>query len=116
MSDITKEITKKEVALRKEAHRWEMLSDSGFIGLVVTELPEFLVKEGGKKPAWRLPLFFASGASIVAGVVMNWIKGGKANALRDSLLEMENKQCVSEPGQWRAKIAAQQNTPNTMGK
>lgn len=113
-----KDLWKEEIAVRRQAQGWGTLSNAGFIGLVATEIPEFLAKEKGGKPAWRLPLFVASSVSIVGGVFMNWIKGNKAEALREKALMMEHSRSgeQGEPGQWSAKIAAQQDTPPVISK
>jgi len=108
-----KELWKKEIVARKEASRWSTLSNIGFIGLVGTELPEFLAKDKGGKPAWRLPLFVASSASIVVGVVMNWIKGNQAETMRESTLMIEHDHSKG----WSEKIEEeQQNNQQGMTK
>ncbi len=106
-----KDLWQKEITVRKEAQQWGTLSNAGFVGLVATEIPEFIGKEKGGKPAWRLPLFVASSVSIVTGVVMNWFKGNKAEELRESALMMEHAHSGEKAaaGQWSAKIAAEQN-------
>ena len=124
MSDDSKENLKdqwrKEIAVRKDAHQWNTLSDAGFVGLVGTELPEFLSKNKDGKPAWRLPLFIASSASILVGVVMNWIKSEKADELRESTLMAEHshngEKHSIESGQWGTKISTQQDAPQEITK
>jgi hypothetical protein len=93
-SETVKDISKKEYTVRKEATGWCALSDAGFIGLVATEIPEFLAKESSRKIPWRLPAFLASSASVVVGVVMSWIKGSNADALHESILEIEEAACA----------------------
>lgn len=113
-----KELWEEEIAARKQAQGWGNVSNVGFVGLVATELPEFIAKTEGARHSWRLPLFIASGASVVSGVVMNWIKGNKAEKLRETALRMEHThKSDGEPGQWSAKIAAEQglSPTNTSG-
>jgi len=123
MPDNTKDLKKlweDEITVRKEAQRWGTLSNAGFIGLVGTEMPEFFAKTKGVKSAWRLPLFVISSVGIVIGTVMNWIKGEQAETMREATLMVEHgraeEQNKAEPGQWSAKIAAQQDTPQIISK
>jgi hypothetical protein len=123
MPDDTKDLKKlweDEIATRKEAQRWNMLSNAGFIGLVGAEMPTILAKDKGTESKWVLPLFIASSVSVIIGTMMNWIKGNKAEALRESNLLIEHSrnepQDAAEPAQWSAKIAAQQDTPLGISK
>jgi len=112
-----KDLWKKEITVRKKAHQWGTLSDAGFIGLVGTEIPEFVKKGNERKPAWRLPLFVASSASIIIGVVMNWIKSEKADDLRESALMIEhNPSKEQDVTKWGTKIATQQDTQQGISK
>jgi len=95
-NDSLKELWKDEIVVRKEAQRWGILSNTGFIGLVATEIPEFITKVKSGKPAWRLPLFLASSVSIVVGVIMNLVKGNKAEKLRDTALMVEHSDSREE--------------------
>ena len=111
------DLWKGEIAQRKKAQLFSNIAGGGFIGLVVTEMPEFFSKHKGTKSAWRLPLFVASSASVVMGVVMNWITGNKAEKIRESILMIEHGgKEHGKPRQWGEKIATQQDHPQVITK